>query len=63
MALTAMIGAPMKLIRLTDHAREQARERGASEVDVREAIAKGSREPAKSGRELCRYNFAFGKKW
>lgn len=53
----------MKQIRLTKHAREQARERGASEAEVREAVAKGSREPAKRSRELCRYNFTFGKTW
>ena len=53
----------MKPIRLTKHAKEQARERGAGEAEVREAIAKGSREPAKRGRELCRYNFAYGRKW
>lgn len=53
----------MKRIRLTQHAREQARERGASEAEVREAIVKGSREPAQRGRELCRYNFDFGKRW
>ncbi len=53
----------MKPIRLTKHAREQARERGASEAEVLEAIAKGSRRPAKKGREVCRYNFPFGQKW
>ena len=53
----------MKPIRLTKHAREQARERGANEAEVKEAIAKGSRESVKHGRELCRYNFAFGKNW
>ena len=42
---------------------EQAAERGASEIEVREAVAKGSREPAKHGREMCRFNFAFGKAW
>jgi len=53
----------MKPIRLTKHAREQARERGAIEAEVKEAVAKGSREPAKRGRELCRYNFSFGATW
>ncbi|MDA1142044.1 MAG: DUF4258 domain-containing protein [Planctomycetota bacterium] len=53
----------MKVVRLTNHAREQARERGASEEEVRETIAKGSREPAKHGRELYRYNFAYGRMW
>ena len=53
----------MKTIRLTNHAREQARERGASEAEVRHAIANGSRQPAKHGRELCRYNFSYDKDW
>jgi hypothetical protein len=53
----------MKPIRLTNHARDQARERGASVAEVKETIRKGSREPAKQGRELCRFNFAFGRRW
>ncbi len=53
----------MKPIPLTRHASEQALERGASEAEVHEAITKGSRRPAKKGRELCRYNFAFGRQW
>jgi hypothetical protein len=53
----------MKTIRFTNHAREQARERGASEAEVRTAIAKGARQPAKHARELCRYNFSFDKDW
>ena len=53
----------MKTIRLTTHARKQAAERGATEDDITEAIRSGSREPAKHGRELCRYNFAFGGLW
>ena len=53
----------MKPIRLTKHAREQAAERGATEAEVVEAIRRGSREPAKQGRELCRFNFPFGRQW
>ncbi len=53
----------MKPIRLTKHAREQCVERGATETEVVEAIRKGAHEPAKHGREFCRYNFPFGKKW
>ena len=53
----------MKPIRLTHHAQEQALERGATTAEVKEAIRKGSREAAKHGRELCRYNFAFNSKW
>ncbi len=53
----------MKLMRLTQHAREQCVERGATEAEVRQAVEQGSREPAKLGRELCRFNFPFGKSW
>ena len=47
----------MKPIRLSQHAQEQAKERGATETEVKEAVRKGSREPAARGREICRYNF------
>ena len=53
----------MKQIRLTAHARLQCTERGASEDEVVQAIREGTREPAKKGRLLCRYNFPFGKTW
>ncbi len=53
----------MKPIRLSRHAREQCRERGAAEAEVRTAIEQGIREPAKHGRELCRFNFAFNASW
>lgn len=55
--------ANMKPIRLTHHAREQCGERGATEAEVIEAIRKGGRQPAKQGRELCRFNFSFGRLW
>ena len=53
----------MKPIRFSRHGEEQALERGATTAEVAEAIRKGAREPAKHGRELCRYNFPFGRKW
>lgn len=53
----------MKPIRLTRHAQEQCDERGATEAEVRQAIEQGSREPAKLGRELCRFNFPYGQSW
>ena len=53
----------MKPIRLTQHAREQCSERGASEYEIKQAITNGSREPAKRDRILCRYNFPFGQSW
>ena len=56
-------GRTVKPIRLTKHAREQSVERGATESEVAEAIRTGTREPAKHGREFCRFNFPFAKKW
>jgi Domain of unknown function (DUF4258) len=53
----------IKSIRLSKHAQEQAKERGATEYEVKEAVRKGTREPAKRGREVCRYNFAFNRQW
>lgn len=53
----------MKSIRLTQHAREQCDERGATENEVREAIEKGTREKAKRNRLMCRYNFPYGQQW
>ena len=53
----------MKPTRLTRHAEEQSAERGATHAEVKEAVHKGSREAAKHGREMCRYNFAFDREW
>jgi len=53
----------MKRIRLSKHAEEQANERGATRPEMEEAVRKGSREPTIRGREICRYNFAFRRKW
>ena len=53
----------MKQIRLSKHAQEQAAERGATSREVEEAVRKGSRDPAIRGREICRYNFTFNRKW
>jgi len=53
----------MKPVRFSRHAEGQARERGTTTAEVVAAIRKGAREPAKHGRELCRYNFAFRRKW
>jgi hypothetical protein len=53
----------MKRIRLSKHAQEQALERGATQAEVQEAVREGSREPATRGREMCRYNFVFNRKW
>jgi hypothetical protein len=53
----------VKPIRLSKHAQGQAAERGATEAEVKEAVYKGSREAATRGREICRYNFVFKRKW
>ena len=53
----------MKPIRLTKHALEQCVERGATEPEVVEAIRRGTREPAKQGRELCRCNLPYNGCW
>ncbi|MEA3277551.1 MAG: DUF4258 domain-containing protein [Pseudomonadota bacterium] len=53
----------MKPIRLSRHAQEQCQERGATEQEVRIAVEQGTRESAKHGRELCRFNFSFNQAW
>ncbi len=53
----------MKPIRLTAHAVEQCVERGASETEVREAIQRGAREPAKRGRFIYRLNCQYAARW
>jgi len=53
----------MKPIRLTTHALEQLVERGAAEAEVREAIGRGVREPAKHGRFMYRLNFQYDSEW
>jgi len=53
----------MKPIRLTTHAVEQCIERGDNETEVREAIRRGVREPAKRGRFMYRLNFQYAARW
>jgi len=53
----------VKPIRLTSHARLQCAERGATEVEVVQAVREGAREPAKAGRTLCRFNLPFNRTW
>lgn len=50
-------------IRLSQHAKIQCDERGASEEEVMQAVRDGLREPAKKGRYMCRYNFRFDANW
>ena len=53
----------MKHIRLTRHAREQCVERGATEDEVIRAVEQGTREAAKLGRMLCRFNYPYNRAW
>ena len=53
----------MKPIRMTKHASEQAADRGATADEIREAIERGVREPAKRGRWLYRHNVQYGALW
>ena len=50
-------------IRLSQHAREQSEERGASEQEVLRAVREGLREPVRAGRILCRLNTDFAAEW
>lgn len=53
----------MKNIRFTRHALEQCVERGTNEIEVREAIQTGRREPAKLERFMYRANFEYNATW
>jgi hypothetical protein len=52
-----------KPIRLSGHARDQAAHRGASAVDIEEAIRSQQWRPAEGGRLECRKEFAFNAEW
>jgi hypothetical protein len=53
----------MKKIRLSHHARSRCGSRGTTEKEVRSAVMRGVREPAKKGRWMCRLNFQYNQKW
>lgn len=53
----------MKPIRLTFHAEQRAKERGASTEEVELAIRTGMQEEAKNSRKQFRLNMEFGKDW
>ena len=53
----------MKPIRLSHHARENAHFRGATEIEVKDAIRTASRKPAELGRLECRKEFPFNQEW
>lgn len=58
-----MVSPAPKPIRFSVHAREQCAARGALESEVEKSIREGQREPAKRGRWMHRYNFAFNQMW
>ena len=53
----------MKPIRLSGHARENMRYRGATEGEVLEAIRTTSWNPARGGRLECRKDFVYEREW
>ncbi len=53
----------MKPIRITFHAEQRAKERGASKEEVELAIRNGMQEEAKNGRKQFRINIEYGKQW
>ena len=53
----------MKTIVLSQHALQQARERGTTEDEMRRAIREGERVPARQQRDAYRLNLPFGRAW
>ena len=52
-----------KSIRLSKHALEQCKERGASEEDIRIAIIKSKWLPARDNKLECKYSFQYNGQW
>ena len=53
----------MKPLRLSGHARDNLRYRGATEEEVKEAIRTAPWGPAELGRLECRKDFPYGREW
>ena len=53
----------MKPVRLSAHAREQARFRGTTEAEMASAVTDGVRAPALRGRIEARKTFAYDAEW
>lgn len=53
----------MKPIRLTHHAQTQSALRGATNVEIVEAIEDGVWEAVKKGRQMSKMNFEFNDYW
>jgi hypothetical protein len=52
-----------KLIRLSEHAKQQLKFRGTTEKQVAEAIRTETWEPAEFGRLECQKNYVFKSEW
>ena len=52
-----------KPIVFTHHALDRLRQRGTNEDDVKQAVRKGSREPAQRGLIMFRLNLPFNREW
>ncbi len=55
--------ALQKPVVFTFHAYQRMQERGTQEEDVREAIQRGQREPARRGLHLYRLNLEYNREW
>lgn len=53
----------MKLIKLTNHAQEQANERGTNQAEILEAIVTGTRQAVKNGRYKYQATFQYNDNW
>jgi len=53
----------MKPIRLSGHARDNLRYRGATEEEVKETIRIALWRPGELGRLECRKDFPYGREW
>ena len=53
----------MSKIIISNHAKQQMLERGATEQEVRLAILKGEPEPARKTRIMYKKNFQFNNTW
>ena len=53
----------IKPVRLSGHAREQARFRGATELEIVETVRSEKWGPAEGGRLECRRDFPFNSEW
>ncbi|NJK74577.1 MAG: DUF4258 domain-containing protein [Oscillatoriales cyanobacterium RU_3_3] len=53
----------MKPVRLTNHAREQAIERGTNLEEIIDTIITGNRQPAKNSRYKYQATFQYNNDW